>query len=995
MHAGFEVGSVRTLIFVLIGVLVANAIPGYAAPLAPSPGPMPTACVYTVTQGAFFRTVQPVEGAQTVTTFYDYYSASAHTPFVEAYASVLFLYRATGSGTLYLVFHFNIDDGGSPDAETTVGLTGVPGGAGAVLSDDPGQGGGAEFFMGRFPQGQFHYFLNTDGGVLGPLPTTTAWSVSADVNHFGPDPMRSQKWVDGSTARLALAMTETIVIASTCNRAPTANAGGPYAGPEGSPITLSANGSTDPDGDALQYRWDFQADGTWDTGWSSAPDVAYTWGDDWSGKVRVEVSDGQVTATAESVVTVHNAAPAIALTVIPSGNEADALSLQVEVREPGSDDLTVAWTGDCTGWSAPTTYLNDPGLGPDPDPSPDVNPRDITDAQTVVCGDNGAFAWSLAASDDDGAVTTAGGTLTVGNLPPRFTVSPPESGATDEGTQVSVSATATDPGSDDLTFTWTWELGPTETRTYFNDGVGPDPGNSPGGTYPFTAADASAFTYGDNGVFTLSIMLMDDDGGLLTFTTGITVTNVPPTPSIDRASQVQTPPLPAGEFYPLDPIVFDGSATDAGSDDLTFTWDFGDGTVLASPPHYNDGVSPDPYLSPGGTFPFAAGEGVSHAYAPGDYTVTLTVTDDDGGSGTATMDIHVTSAMDLKHEAIKRIKALKELALARGDEKFLHELDEAEEHVWKSLGYKHPFRPDTVTADPAADVTVRTRSHDKVELTLGPSWASKLDAYTTLRLTWANGVVTVIDLPSKWPDKHGELRARPWVDAWHLDVRVHTEKEKKSGEVALDVHAHEASLGFTISLDGDRVADLSFTYKMRHLWVDSIHLDPKHGKKVFDEERKAVKELVCIVGKEHEHDDEDGAPGAGILGKDDDHEHKRCHEEDEEHGGPPPSVVCRGLDTRKWTAAEIATLDAECDAIANLLVKADEILALVALQDAKNTPIQNPKNAKHVQHEIEKAEKELKKAYEEWLELDYRDAIKHFGKAWKHAQHAIRDANKS
>ncbi|HTD82113.1 MAG TPA: hypothetical protein VK723_08195, partial [Thermoplasmata archaeon] len=148
----------------------------------------------------------------------------------------------------------------------------------------------------------------------------------------------------------------------------------------------------------------------------------------------------------------------------------------------------------------------------------------------------------------------------------------------------------------------------------------------------------------------------------------------------------------------------------------------------------------------------------------------------------------------------------------------------------------------------------------------------------------------------------------------------------------------------------------------------------------------------CTPKVKHSKDPHDDPIVGTLDGGHDDHG-KRCpgkgHKE-----GRTDTVVCRGLDTRKWTPAEIAVLDTECDAIANLLVKADEILALTALQDAKNTPIQDPKNAEHVAHEIEKAEKELRKAYEAWSAFDYQDAIKHFGKAWKHAQHAIRDANR-
>jgi hypothetical protein len=41
------------------------------------------------------------------------------------------------------------------------------------------------------------------------------------------------------------------------NRAPAANAGGPYSGVRNQPITFTGAGSTDPDGDALSYTWAF------------------------------------------------------------------------------------------------------------------------------------------------------------------------------------------------------------------------------------------------------------------------------------------------------------------------------------------------------------------------------------------------------------------------------------------------------------------------------------------------------------------------------------------------------------------------------------------------------------------------------------------------------------------------------------------------------------------------------------------------------------------
>ncbi|MFH2042702.1 MAG: HYR domain-containing protein, partial [Acidobacteriota bacterium] len=146
---------------------------------------------------------------------------------------------------------------------------------------------------------------------------------------------------------------------------------------------------------------------------------------------------------------------------------------------------------------------------------------------------------------------------------------------------------------------------------------------------------------------------------------------------------------------------------------------------------------------------------------------------------------------------------------------------------------------------------------------------------------------------------------------------------------------------------GDKKTDKEIDDAIKHLnksldpelWIDDLHLDPKHGNKVFDEGEKAVKELLKLCKKSGE-------------------------------GCPYEEVI-------------------------NQILQADEILVLKAISDANNTPVLDPKNQDKVDKEIEKAEEELAKAMDELGKGNPDKAIDHLKKAWEHAQHAIEHAQKT
>jgi hypothetical protein len=170
------------------------------------------------------------------------------------------------------------------------------------------------------------------------------------------------------------------------NQPPVADAGGPYEANECSEITFDASDSSDPDDDELQYRWDFDNDGEWDTEYSTDPTATHTWDDDYSDDVTVLVTDGTETDTATALVTINNVAPTASIDdVVQPYSEfimpTDILEFQGGFTDPGTlDTHTIEW---------------DFGDG---------NGTDDTLTPTHVYTQSGIYTLTLTVTDDDGGV---------------------------------------------------------------------------------------------------------------------------------------------------------------------------------------------------------------------------------------------------------------------------------------------------------------------------------------------------------------------------------------------------------------------------------------------------------------------------------------------------------------------------------------------------------------------------------------------------------------
>ncbi len=368
--------------------------------------------------------------------------------------------------------------------------------------------------------------------------------------------------------------------------------------------------------------------------------------------VAVTVRDddtGQTTQTATATVSNVRPSNVVLTPVLPAGvtqvNEGRLTGFGLTFVDPGIRDsfvVTVDW-GDGT---PVDRYLLSPGQGTTLPAV--VNHRYADDNPTATASDIYSVVVSVADDDEPAAPTTVTTAVTVHNVAPVIDVEVTTPVIDEDGTAI-VIGSISDPGRLD-TFTLTIDWG---------DGSTPTERTLAQGTREFTSShryldDNPSGTSQDD--YTITVTIVDDDTGVGTLATGVTVRNVDPAVSVDEnlpggvAVDFLTGDVKIDVQY-SDPIAADEgfvvNASDVAGDPLTASVVAGGGnSTLASLLTASVGDCAVDLIANTNVCAFTISSVVNPAtgiftdIAPGVYTVQVVVSDDDLGE--TRVDVEVT-----------------------------------------------------------------------------------------------------------------------------------------------------------------------------------------------------------------------------------------------------------------------------------------------------------------------------------------------------------------
>jgi PKD repeat protein len=269
---------------------------------------------------------------------------------------------------------------------------------------------------------------------------TYAWSFGDGSNGTGATPTHTYSTAGTYTATLTVtdtsnltgSATATVTISAT-PKPPTAVAGGPYTGVAGTAVSFNGSGSTDPQSQMLTYAWSF-GDGS--TGTGATPTHTYTTAGTYTATLTV-TDTSNLTGSATATVTI--AAASTTPTANAGGPYTGNVGATITFNGSGSSDpkgetLTYAWN------------FGDGNSGTGVSPTHSYNDAEV-------------YTVTLTVTNTDGATASATTTVTINSVLQAVQGGPYTGNV---GQTLAFNGTAsTAPGSDQLTYAWTFGDGGT------------------------------------------------------------------------------------------------------------------------------------------------------------------------------------------------------------------------------------------------------------------------------------------------------------------------------------------------------------------------------------------------------------------------------------------------------------------------------------------------------------------------------------------------------
>ena len=318
--------------------------------------------------------------------------------------SSTYIWDTDGSHTIYLRV---TDDDGATDTDTSIVTTSTPnippvadaGGHYSVVQGTDLTLDGSGSHDPNDAIVSFKWDLDNDGqydDATGQSPKISGVTVTS----LWPTPGQYTIGLEVTDTYGEQDTNQTTVDIIKPNQLPIADAGGPYVGQTGSPITLDGSGSMDPDGTIVSYEWDLDNDGLYDDAFGVSP--AYTWITDGTHIIKLKVTDNNGTVDSNQT-TVFTSTPNL-LPVADAGGPYNGVA-----DESVSLDASGSYDSDGTivsyEWDLDNDGLYDDAVGV---------------STTYSWSSAGVYTVRLKVTDDNGASDTNSTTVTINtvNQPP-------------------------------------------------------------------------------------------------------------------------------------------------------------------------------------------------------------------------------------------------------------------------------------------------------------------------------------------------------------------------------------------------------------------------------------------------------------------------------------------------------------------------------------------------------------------------------------------------